>query len=478
MNVTDWIRDAARRTPDVEAICGDALVLTYGALDRTVDAIAVRLVAAGLGPGDAALVEVIGQDEILLLMLALGRIGVAAATPGYPKARAAARLMRARPDGTRAAKAIVVDDEWFRSPPPTASVPPVPSHQHGGAVASTHGSSGTTGAPKSMAVTHAMKIARIANAARVSPLPAGLRMLCAADRRAGYGYLAALRALAVGGTIVTARGLDDVAAAVVRHRVNVLTVAPVMLARILATLPESATLPTLVRVEVGGGYMPRPLYRQARARLCPDIHSVYGSTEGGYIATAPVAVLEAIDGAVGYVVPGVDAEVVAPDGTPLPPGAEGMLRARGPSFVREYIDDPAASVPVFHNGWVETGDVCSLAADGLLIVYGRSGEMFSAGGVKIVPQDVEDVLLSLDWIRDAAVFGAPDEHGLTQAWAAIVVDGKPDPAALDALCARQLRQRTPRSMLMVDAIPRNANGKIVRGELIAMAARYGKGTGR
>jgi acyl-CoA synthetase (AMP-forming)/AMP-acid ligase II len=165
------------------------------------------------------------------------------------------------------------------------------------------------------------------------------------------------------------------------------------------------------------------------------------------------------------VFPGVEVQAVDADDQPLPPGTEGVLRVRSGGCAGAYFDAPAASALVFRDGWVYPGDVGTVAPDGLVTLAGRPSEVINQGGVKVLPQLVEDVLLSVPEIGEAAAFGVPDDMGITRVWAAIVPNGRVDMSAVHALCRERLRMRAPTSILQMEALPRNEAGKVLRDVL-------------
>jgi long-chain acyl-CoA synthetase len=168
--------------------------------------------------------------------------------------------------------------------------------------------------------------------------------------------------------------------------------------------------------------------------------------------------------------PGVTIEAVDADDRPLPPGAEGILRIRSANCIDGHLWDAAASPDrAFRNGWFYCGDTGAVSEDGLLSVAGRVGEFINSGGRKISPLVIEEVLLSLPQIREAAAFGAPDKMGVVQIWAAIVADSQVETATLRALCRARLAERSPKFIIQMKELPRYANGKVVREELIRFA---------
>jgi acyl-CoA synthetase (AMP-forming)/AMP-acid ligase II len=153
----------------------------------------------------------------------------------------------------------------------------------------------------------------------------------------------------------------------------------------------------------------------------------------------------------------------------LPPGTEGILRIRSANCIAGYLGDTAASASVFRNGWFYCGDVGAVSDDGALTISGRTSDFINSGGNKVSPQVIEDVLLSLPQVTEAAAFGVPDGMGVVQIWAAIVADARVETSALKAICHAKLAEKSPKFILQVKGLPRNANGKVVRDELVKFA---------
>ena len=179
--------------------------------------------------------------------------------------------------------------------------------------------------------------------------------------------------------------------------------------------------------------------------------------------------LERYPGAVGFVSPGVEVQAVDADDRPLPAGAEGVLRIRSPNCVDGYLGDAQASALAFKGGWFYPGDVGSVSSDGLVCISGRTREMINAGGVKVSPRLIEDIVLENPDIADAAAFVVPGASGLDEIWLAIVQKKPVDAQALHALCVQRLGQKAPKSILLANELPRSANGKVLLDELVKMA---------
>lgn len=469
MNVTEPIRRTARLTPDAIAIVtADHGTMSYAALDRGIDRMAIHASGLGLRAGDVAGLSILPPHEAPALILALGlaRIGVATAEPSLGD-----DLMRlcfqATGPGRPAGPGLVgFDASWLDDAAPVGNRPELSVHPDGNLPLRICASSGTTGRPKHFALTHDLvgrRIHRFWLALGAGPVT---RMI-AVGLGSSLGFVTMLRTFWQGGTVV----LFDprsAATAIQRHAVTTIVTSPIALRTILDTLPPGATgpLPTLASIEVPGSVMPPPLREAAVARLCPNVLSCLGSSEAGGIAAAPLAALSARPSAVGYLYPGVRAEAVTADHVPLPMGEEGILRIRSDTIVAGYVGEADGS-DGFRDGWFYPGDVGTVWPDGMLSLTGRATELINSGGVKISPDVVEAWLLELPGVTDAAAFGVPGASGLPDLWAAIVTTAPISDDVLADYCDRAPPGQAPEIMLQVEAIPRNANGKIDRAALVA-----------
>ncbi|HSS11902.1 MAG TPA: AMP-binding protein, partial [Acidimicrobiales bacterium] len=223
---------------------------------------------------------------------------------------------------------------------------------------------------------------------------------------------------------------------------------------------------------VGATSVPISLVRRLYHELGVAIVSTgYGLTE----ATAAVSVThpddppEAVAGSAGRIIPGVQVDVVDEDGRPVPFGAAGELMVRGFNVMRGYLDDPEATAETLTpDGWLRTGDIATYEAEGLLRIVDRKKDIYIAGGFNVSPAEVENTLGRHPAVAEVAVIGVPD-HRLGEVGAAFVVPRpgqQPGPDDI-VLWAREhlANYKVPRMVRLVDSLPRNASGKVVKTKL-------------
>jgi acyl-CoA synthetase (AMP-forming)/AMP-acid ligase II len=264
------------------------------------------------------------------------------------------------------------------------------------------------------------------------------------------------------------------------EHVTTATVVPTMLDRIVTALQsEPVELPTLRNLAYGGSKVALPLVRTA-LELLPDVGFVnaYGLTEtsstiavlgpddhrAAFGADDPVAARRL--GSVGQVVPGIEVQIRADDGTVLGPGETGELYVRGDQVSGRYAE--IGSV-LDAEGWFPTRDVAMLDEQGYLFIGGRSDDTIIRGGENIAPAEIEDVLVEHPDVHDVAVIG-PEDPQWGQIIVAVVVPAPgcdPDPDLLREHVRSHLRgSRTPDRVVFRDELPTNATGKVLRRELI------------
>ena len=268
----------------------------------------------------------------------------------------------------------------------------------------------------------------------------------------------------VGGTTILCRGFDPdetfdlVEHAGITHYVGV----PTMF-QMLQGHPrwESADFSRLELVISGGAPCPLPVMERFWERGV-DFKMGYGLTEAtGNNFWLPAAQVRRKKGSVGYPNFHVHMRTIRDDGSDCGPHEAGELLICGPNVFAGYWNDPAATAATLRDGWLHTGDTAMRDEDGCYTILGRSKEMFISGGENVYPAEVESALLSYPGVTAAAVVGVPHETWGEVGRAFVVVQPGYDEAQLrEHLSGRLARYKLPRSIVVVDALPLTAIGKI------------------
>ncbi len=329
-------------------------------------------------------------------------------------------------------------------------------------------SSGTTGRPKKLMLTHRQIMARWRGGTPMWPLPMFERLLCQIGVDTWGGYSMVTRTWAIGGAVCL---FNATPAALLARGVTGLLTSPRQLQLLLErTPPDFSPIPDLTIV-CGGSRVSPTLAMAARMRLGARGIIAYGSTEAGMIACMPFPLIETDASLTGIVAPGVEIEAIDAEGLPVPPGVEGEIRVRTLDMAPGYFEDPEATARHFRDGWFHPGDVGSISAAGEVRILGRVDDLVNAGGVKIAPEVIEEVLLSLPSVRDAGVFSLEDPTGKVGLWAAIVDNGAFDAQVASQMVKQKLASGSaPIRFMSVSNVPRNSMGKVERLRLRAQAA--------
>jgi malonyl-CoA/methylmalonyl-CoA synthetase len=171
-------------------------------------------------------------------------------------------------------------------------------------------------------------------------------------------------------------------------------------------------------------------------------------------------------GTVGWPLPGVSVRLARPDGSEAGPGEIGRILVRGSNVGPGYWRDPSATAAAFSEGWFDTGDLGERAADGCCTLRGRASDLIISGGFNIYPRELEDWLVEQPGVREAAVAGAPDSRRGEVPVAYVVAGAEFDEAVVREACRRAFASfKQPRAYVRVDALPRNALGKVQKHRL-------------
>jgi acyl-CoA synthetase (AMP-forming)/AMP-acid ligase II len=334
-------------------------------------------------------------------------------------------------------------------------------------------SSGTGGLPKGVRLTHGNLAASSAQVATSLGYHAGAVALAAVPFSHVMGLgLSLFVPLSVGARIVTLPVPETgwVLRLLAEHRVTHATVPLPVFAAIAADPPagrhDAAPLELLA---TAGAHVPAAVEVRAGQRLRCLARQGYGMTEATTMISGPMGLGRPGEpGTVGWLAAGTEARLVDPDsGRDVPPGRPGELWVRGPQVMAGYHDDPAATAAtITADGWLRTGDLVAIRADGQLVVQDRLKELIKVGGVQVAPAELELLLREHPSVRDAAVVGRPDPEAGEVPVAYVVLAGPATPEELAAFVApRVAAHKRLRGVRIVDELPRMPTGKVVRRAL-------------
>jgi len=278
----------------------------------------------------------------------------------------------------------------------------------------------------------------------------------------------------MGGTVVLAREFDpgQLLSTIEREGASVLVAVPAVLRALTTHDAWNRTDLSTLRIAKSGGGPCRRSVMDAWWDRDIDLSQGYGLTECGpnNFAMPDGWSREKAD-TVGTPAFHVDARVVD-DGDPVEPGAVGELQLRSPHAAAGYLDSPAESAATFGDGWVSTGDLASVDADGYYRIEGRKTDMFVSGGENVYPSEVEAVLTEADRIDEAVVVPVSDEQWGEIGKAIVAGDDSLTLADVEAVCdGRLARYKIPTALTVVDELPTAGPEKIDRQ---AVAERYGE----
>jgi acyl-CoA synthetase (AMP-forming)/AMP-acid ligase II len=480
-NIADRLDHFAATQSDHRAIVGGGCTISYSDLADLVRRIGGHLADRGVGPGDIVGVCLRDTAAHLCLLYGVARAG-AAILPmdvrwtAEERDRIAtffgAKLVLTEPGEMVGAdlNQVQVDDAWWSAVGEANPDRDFPSDDADSLVLSL--SSGTTGIPKGPMHSHKQMHARFATQTITLGFSKNDKFLSALPIYFGAGRSFVMGMLYHGATVMM-MGLPyeprDLVEAIARENITVTLLVPTLLRRLMAIVPAVGHLLPGPRLIFTTGAILHPDEREELlARVSPNLHNYYGSTEGGGLSV----LLPRDDGAaarsVGRLVHNAEAQVVGDDNVPLVVGEVGRVRYRGGACAIAFYNDPEATKEAFHEGWFYPGDLGKFDKEGRLYLVGRIKDMIIRGGINIYPAEIEQVLLGHGAVDDVAAVAWPSRE-LGEEVAAFVVAAVPvEEDVLLAYCRAQLaRYKVPRAVLFVDALPRNGFGKVLKKDLAA-----------
>ncbi|WP_369264854.1 class I adenylate-forming enzyme family protein [Streptomyces sp. R35] len=480
MNFASLPDRRAEFDPHGAAVSDGHQSLTNTQLLSRVRTAARQLQDLGIGPGDVVALKLTNRVEFVLLLFAAWRLG-ATITPVNPS-MTGVEVVRQLQDS--AARLLVVEDGAAVVADGVAVL--AVGELYEGAVEPDQAplldpstlalliyTSGTTGVPKGVMLDHANIDAMVEMGHRALEVgPADRCLLILPLFHVNGIVVSVLMPLLVGASVVIAgrrfdpRTFFDL---VEQERPTFFSAVPTIYS-MLAALPDDVRPDTSsLRFGVcGAAPASAELLTRFETRYGFPLVEGYGLSEGTCGSTINPVAGPRRAGTVGLPFPGQEIRIIDAHGIEVAPGIDGEVVVRGANVMRGYLGRPDETAKVIIGGWLHTGDVGHLDAEGYLTLVGRSKDMIIRGGENIYPKEIEDVLTGDPSVLEAAVIGVPDEK-----WGEVVVayvQPRPgltvDPGALKALCTRSLTgYKRPTSFVVVEAIPKNAVGKIDKPSL-------------
>ena len=489
--IDSLIAGHAVATPHRPAITFHDQRLDYAGLEGAVAAMAGWLDETGIAPGDRIAVYARNHPESFITLLAASRIGAIMMPLNWrlSEAELSWQMQDATPSlllygdefvdiATKIAaqvdcRATVIGD-GLAAARAACSMPSQEGHATADAELMLVYTSGTTGRPKGAVLAQSAMRANAAmshHAYAMTPDDVVLNILPLFH--VGGLNIQPLPALFLGGHVVIHDGFDPagVLAAVAAHQITQITVVPTILGALLADPAwQEADLASLRMIAIGSTDVPVALIEAVHDRGIAVVQ-IYGATE-----TSPTAIYQTADiafgtaGSIGRAGCACEIRIVGPDGKEMPTGEVGEIWVRGDNILTRYWNNRAASAASITDGWFHTGDMARVDADGLYWFADRLKHVIISGGENIYPAELERVLSDFDGLAEFAIVGRDDPRW-GQVPVVVAVRGTDSVNAHDVLAhfsGRIASFKRPKDVLFVEALPRNALGKIVAAEVRAL----------
>jgi len=479
------IRRAALHHGDRPCLVEDARTLSFRDFDRATDRLGNGLIASGLAPGDRIGVLLPNGIDCLVAYYALAKAGLVRVGLNTRETAQDHRYKLADSQS----RAVIHDGSFgnlgvertlssadLAALTAAAATTPCAEDRPLDAPYRLGYTGGTTGQPKAVTLTERGELSELS--AFLTDLLPGLspedRFLHAAPIAHASGAFF-LPALVRGATSLVMAKFEPAAfvALATGERATMTFLVPTMLAMILDTPGLDAAPLALTRIAYGASPIAPAVLARAEARFGRILAQTYGQAESPMVITCLAPEHHDRAGSCGRPFACADVAVMADDGTLLPAGEIGEIVCRGPQTMSHYWNRPEATAHAFRGGWLHTGDIGRMDADGFFYLLDRKNDMLISGGYNVYPREIEDVLLGLDGVLEAAVIGLPDETWGDRVHAVVAGHGLDADALLAAARARLAGYKAPKSIDIWDTLPKSAANKVLRREVKARVLAAG-----
>ncbi len=496
LSIVDGVRGFAAAQPGVVAVTDGDRSQTYGELDERSSRVATALLGAGHTGGDRVAVLLGNRLEYCEVAAGIAKAGLVM-VPLNP------RMTAPEVDyvvGHSGARGLVLDDALAGIADGVATAMHTvlsiggaslgPSYEDALGTARAVDprvaidendpfciayTSGTTGKPKGVLISHRSRALTFTMSALEYGLGTGRRSIAVAPMYHGAGFAFGYAPVYTGGTVSMLRSWDPESflAMIQAQRAQSVFLVPTH-AQMIRNLTEEPgarfDLSSLDTIYFNAAALPTPLKEWVLdAFPGAGVHELYGSTEGGIISNLRPLDARRKAGSVGHPWHFTDVRVVDDEGQPVAPGEPGELFSRSPYLMNGYLDDDEATAAcTTDDGFLTCGDVVTVDDEGYIRIVDRTKDLIISGGVNVYPRDVEEAVLRFPGVREVAVVGVPHATWGEQVVAYVVL--APGVVVSQESLDEHLRgslaaYKIPRAVVTVEALPRNASGKVLKRDL-------------
>ncbi len=492
--LTEYVLQEADRVPDRPALIDGPTgrTYTYGQLKGMIHAFAGGLAARGLGRGDtiALMAPNIPEYAIVFHGAAVAGVAVSTINPTYTAEEVRFQINDSRAtllitigmfletareaiEGTATSEIVIIGDAVEGTTPVTAlfgqPIAQVPIDVFDDVVVIPY-SSGTTGFPKGVMLTHQNLLANLVQLEDALSVTDGEVVLAVLPFFHIYGMQVLMNEfLSRGATIVTLPRFDlEQALTIIQERriSRFFVVPPIVLALAKHPLVDQYDVSSLTQVFSGAAPLSAELANEAAARIGCEVVQGFGMTELSPVSHATMLGQDR-PGTVGVTIPNTECRIVDPaTGEDQGVGGVGELWVRGPQVMKGYLNNPeATAATIDRDGWLHSGDIATIDEDGFVSIVDRLKELIKYKGFQVAPAELEALLLTHPAIADAAVVGVPDVEAGEIPRAFIVVKAGQTVTAEEItayMTDRVSTYKVIRDVVITDSIPKSASGKILR----------------
>jgi len=492
LSLPGGVRAAMLRNPQKVALKHRDRQVTYGEFMANVDLVCAGLLAGcGLRHGDHAAIVSANSIEYLEIVLGASQAGIGTATINPrlspPELVAIADDARAKVLFVDTATAEALADARFATVEKVLTIggdydawrdaqtalPDLPVVEEWDTFTIPY-TSGTTGKPKGVLVPHRSRVISLyAMSVEYGCFGPDDRFLAIAPMCHGAGMIFALAPIFFGGyaEIMDKFTPEDVVRKFKSERITGFFGVPTHFHAIFAldsSILEGNRSETLHTIISNAAALPQVMKEKIIGHFGQILHETYGSTEASIVSNLrPADQLRKV-ACVGQAFPGTQIEIRRDDGSLCDPDEVGELFSTSSCLFNGYWMRPDETAEAWHEGWVTVGDLAKKDAEGHLYIVDRKKDMVISGGINIYPREIEEALLAHPDIADVAVIGVPDEKWgeRLKAYVVTVAGATLTAESIVEFCdGRISSMKTPKDYIFVKALPRNANGKVLKTEL-------------